>query len=641
MFGFVSLALAQASVVADLQPIAVDGMLCHPRRLAVKLHDAEDAEHLIDRGYRIVRTFDRIGWYVIECPPNRLQASRKEIKDFPFVKAVELDRAAKVAYTPNDPLWPDMWHASKIKADLAWDTSFGSNNVIVAIIDTGVNTAHEDLADNIWVNQDEIPGNGLDDDGNGYIDDINGYDFPYEDPIPNDVNGHGTACAGLAAAVQDNNKGGTGVAPRAKIMSLKASLDSGFFYDSNNTAAYLYAADNGAKIVSCSFFSDRVSQMERDAIDDIWSRGVLPIVAAGNDNSVLPFYPGAYENVMSVAATTENDERAGFSNYGTWVDVACPGVNLRTTSTSGAYLSTFGGTSGATPQVAGLAALIWGAVPNSTNASVRAAIEDTAAVLGTDFSNYGRIDCESALKVAMGIGQPPKKAAKIRYITPLIAEVGTGQFMTVRMYGRGLAAPNVVQIVNAGRYLPVYGQGRDWVDFGLPNGWSSIAVLVNGTKIAGIARPKTGNTTYTLIEAGTKGGGTLTGGFTQASAQDSTYITVTKQTSGLIYAEGTFRRLPSTSNQMVIRFARLYTGTIAGTETFQVYDWSSGSYPYGNWVTLKTTNPIPRENTVAFINVPNATRFVDPEGTMYIRVQTANTTANGRLLLDMLNVRPM
>lgn len=639
MFGLVSL-LAPQTHLAALQPISIDGMLCHPSRLMVKLDDIGRTYELAQRGYRVIRSFDEIGWAVIETEPGNLLAVRSQLGKEAGVKRVDLDRAALTAYTPNDPKWPDMWHATKIKADLAWDISFGSNTVTVAIIDTGVNTAHEDLAANLWVNTDEIANNGIDDDSNGYIDDRNGYDFPYNDPIPNDVNGHGTACAGLAAGVQDNNKGITGVAPKAKIMSLKASTDAGYFYDSNNVAAYLYAADNGAKVISCSFFSDRVSQSERDAIDNIWGRGVLPVVAAGNDNAVLPFYPGAYENVMSVAATTETDARAGFSNYGSWVDVACPGVNLRSTSAGGGYTDGFGGTSGATPQVAGLASLIMGMNASLTNQEVRNAIEDSAIVLSTDFSNYGRVDCQKALQVVNGTLAAPKKPSKVRYITPLVAEVGSGQYMTARMYGRGLGAPHAVKIVNAGRYLPIYTQTRDYVDFGLPNGWSSIAVLVDGSKVAGIARPKTGNTTFTLTEGSTKGA-SLTGGFTETSAQDSTYMQVGRQASGLIRMEGTLRRLPSTSNTMVFRFARLYTGTIAGTETVQVYDWSSGSYPYGNWVTLKTTNPIPRTNTVLFINVPDASRFVDPEGTMLFRVDCNGTTSNGKLLIDMLNVRPM
>lgn len=639
MFGLVPLFAAQTQMM-DLQPVTVDGVLCHPTRLMVKLDDIGRTYDLAQKGYRVIRSFDEIGWAVIETDPGTLLAMRGKLGKEAGVSRVDLDRAARVAYTPNDPKWPDMWHASKIKADLAWDISFGSSDVTLAIIDTGVNTDHEDLVDNVWTNTDEVAGNGIDDDGNGYIDDIHGYDFGYNDPVPNDVNGHGTACAGLAAGVQDNNKGVCGVAPRAKIMALKASIDSGYFYDSNNVGAYLYAADNGARVISCSFFSDRVSQSERDAIDNLWSRGVLPIVAAGNDNTVLPYYPGAYENVVSVAATTDTDAKAGFSNYGTWVDVACPGVNLRSTSAGGGYTDGFGGTSGATPQVAGLAALIMGMNQGLTNQDVRNAIEDSALLLSTDFSNYGRIDCQKALQLAAGTIAAPKKTSKVRYITPLVAEVPSGQYMTARMYGRGLGSPHVVKIVNNGRYLPIYTQTRDYVDFGLPNGWSSIAVLVDGTKVAGIARPKTGNTTYTLVEGCTKGA-TLTGGFTETSAQDSTYMTVGKQASGPIRMEGTLRRLPTTSNTMVFRFARLYTGTIAGTETVSVYDWSSGSFPYGNWVTLKTTSPIPRTNTVLFVNVPNAQNYVDPEGTMYFRVDCNGTTANGKMLIDMLNVRPM
>lgn len=640
MFGFVPLlAAAQVSSVAPL-PVLVDGVLVHPQRLEVKLDDIGRTSELADKGYRVIRSFDAINWAVVETDPGQLQATRKLLRKEAGVQEVDYDRAALPAYTPNDPMWPDMWHAMKIKANLAWDISFGSSDVTLAIIDTGVNVDHEDLAANIWTNTAEIPGNGIDDDGNGYIDDIHGYDFAYGDPDPNDVNGHGSACAGLAAGVQDNNKGVTGVAPRAKIMCLKAAIDSGYFYDTNNTAAYLYAADNGAKVISCSFFSDRVSAMERTAIDNIWSRGVLPCVAAGNDNSVIPYYPGAYENVMSVAATTETDDRAGFSNYGSWVDVACPGVNLKTTTNSGGYTTGFGGTSGATPQVAGLAALIFGTAASPTNANVRDAIEDSAQILSTDFSNYGRVDCQAALKLALGQIQPPKKPSKVRYITPLVAEVGSGQFMTARMYGRGLGLPHVIKIVNAARYLPIYAQTRDYVDFGLPNGWSSIAVLVDGSKVAGIARPKTGNTTFTLTEGCTKGA-TLTGGFVETSAQDSTYMTVTRQSSGLIRMEGTLRRLPNDSSNMVMRIARLYTGTIAGTENISLYDWSSGSYPYGNYVSVKMTNPIPRANTMTFINIPDASRFVDPEGTMYVRIDCNGTTANGKLLLDMLNVRPL
>ncbi|MEQ1932556.1 MAG: S8 family peptidase, partial [Fimbriimonadaceae bacterium] len=437
MFGTLALLACQVGS-QNLLPIEIEGMLCHPNRLMVKVDSMETAHELTERGYRLTKSFPKINWVVVETDPSQLRATRSSLSLEPGVKLVAFDRAAVPTYTPNDAKWVDMWHARTIKADLAWDISFGNvQSVTVAIIDTGVNTAHPDLAANLWRNKAETAGNSIDDDGNGYVDDINGYDFAYNDPIPNDVNGHGTACAGLAAAVQDNTIGVTGVAPKAKIMCLKASIDSGYFYDSNNVGAYLYALDNGAKVISCSFFSDRVSQIERDAIDALWAGGVLPVVAAGNDNSVVPFYPAAYEKSLAVAATDQNDNRAGFSNFGSWVDVACPGVALRSTTAAGGYTDGFGGTSGACPQVAGLAALLLGAVPGTTNADLRACIEDTATALTTDFSKDGLINCQKAMQTLKGLLLPAVKSPKVNYMTPVIAAVGSGQFMNARLYGRG------------------------------------------------------------------------------------------------------------------------------------------------------------------------------------------------------------
>src|SRR5262249_20434849 len=152
------------------------------------------------------------------------------------------------------------------------------------------------------------------------------------DSDPSDDNGHGTSCAGLVAAVQDNSTGVTGVAPHCRVAAVKASTSSGFFYASANVPAYVYCADMGFKLMSMSFFSTEVVPAERDAIAYCWAHGVLPVVAAGNDNSVLPFYPAAFPQSLSVGATSANsDLKAYFSDWGTWVNVAAPGISLWTT----------------------------------------------------------------------------------------------------------------------------------------------------------------------------------------------------------------------------------------------------------------------------------------------------------------------
>lgn len=622
------------------RPITVDGVLCHPTQLLVKLADVNDTTAL--EGTRVLRTYPQIRLAVVEVEPGTLRSTRYDLAARGGIERVEYDRAARPAYTPNDTKWPDMWHARTIKADLAWDLTFGSNAITVAVIDTGVNP-HEDLNGNMWTNPGELPGNAVDDDGNGFVDDVNGYDFAYNDPIPNDVNGHGTACAGLVAAVQDNNLGVTGVAPRAKIMGLKAAIDSGYFYDSANIGSYLYAEEMGAKVLSCSFFSDRVSQAERDAIDFVWSRGVLPVVAAGNSASVVPYYPGAYENVIAVAATDQGNARAGFSNFGTWVDVACPGVSLRTTTAGGGYTDGFGGTSGATPQVAGLCALLWGQMTNLTNAQVRAIVEDTATALSPDPSNYGLIDCQKAVRVAMGLDPHTMKSSYVRYLTPVShgQQVGLGlrNGRPARIHGRGFQLPNQVVIRVGGVAVPILKQTRDFVDFKMPVGNEQVTVYVNGFLRKAINRPNLSASMWSIIEVSSQGGGVTSGGFDQGMNVDSNLITCSRRSDGFIRLEGVFRKVVTFSDKMKLVLTRHYTGSSVGTEKIYLYDWQSASYPYGSF-TLVNSGPLPTTATQSTFTINNAWRYVDPEGSVYIRIETSNDVDPAVLLrLDQAQLR--
>jgi len=632
--------LAVVAQPAD-RPVVVDGVLCHPTRLLVKLKDVRSTAAIEAAGARVLETYPQTRLAVVETPDGKLKLERQKLTAAPGVERVEYDRVALPAYTPNDAMWGEMWHAKTIKADLAWDLTKGSSNIIVAVIDTGVNP-HPDLNANIWVNAGEIAGNGIDDDGNGYIDDVNGYDFGYNDGTPNDVNGHGSSCSGLVAAVQDNTIGVTGVAPRARIMCLKASTDAGYFYDSANIGCYLYAQQMGAKVLSCSFFSDRVSQAERDAIDYVWGHGVLPVVAAGNASTVTPYYPGAYENVLSVAATDQSNNKAGFSNYGSWVDVASPGVSLRTTNSAGGYTQGFGGTSGATPQVAGLAALIWGANPGLTNAQVRSIIEDTATFLSWDFSNYGLVDCEAAAKVALGLMTQPMKPVAVRYMTPLIhgqtVGLGSPRPRLARLYGRGFQAPNTVRIELAGVPLQIVTQTRDWVDFMLPIGKGTLSVFVNNSLRKSFTRPANPATTWVLTEAASTGSGVVTGGFEQAINADSWFVTVTRQSDGTILLDGNFRRVTTMGNAMKLFLRRHYSGTTAGTEKVYLYDWSSASYPYGNWVQF-SVGPVPQTPAISTLTIDQPWKYIDPEGTAYLRIVASETTDGAVMNLDQAQLR--
>lgn len=310
----------------------------------------------------------------------------------PVVEIVEHDFKISINLTPNDPLYPNLWGLNNIgqtggslNADIdapeAWSIQTGSNsNVLVAVIDTGVDYTHPDLAANHWTNPGEIPGNGIDDDGNGYIDDVYGYDFSNYDADPFDDHGHGTHVSGTIAGVGDNGVGVTGVSWGAKIMAVKFLSAGGSGYLSDAVNAVLYAADMDAQIMSNSWGGGGFSQALEDAISTAYQTGALFVAAAGNSNSnndLSAHYPSSYEvpNVVAVAATDHYDARAYFSSYGaTTVDLGAPGVSiLSTVPITGASCCSdpsgyklLSGTSMATPHVSGVAALLLAHQPGLT-----------------------------------------------------------------------------------------------------------------------------------------------------------------------------------------------------------------------------------------------------------------------------------
>ena len=256
-----------------------------------------------------------------------------------------------------------------IDAPEAWDATVGRGNTIVAVIDTGVDYSHPDLQANMWVNADEIPADGLDNDGNGLVDDVHGYDFANHDGDPMDDNNHGTHVAGTIAAVGNNGIGVTGINWHAQIMALKFLNAQGSGDTDDAIEALNYAVANGATVSNNSWgFSGGFSQALYDAIRAARDANHVFVAAAGNgnflgigiNNDATPFWPASYdlENIVSVAAVDRNDAKPLFSNYGaTTVDLAAPGVDILSTYRNNSYgYST--GTSMASPHVAGVIALV-------------------------------------------------------------------------------------------------------------------------------------------------------------------------------------------------------------------------------------------------------------------------------------------
>jgi subtilisin family serine protease len=287
----------------------------------------------------------------------------------PAVEYAEPDYLAQFAGVPDDPLYSEQWGLAKVQAESAWEQTTGSPSIVIAIIDSGVDLTHEDLAPNLWINPGEIASNGLDDDNNGFLDDTSGWNFVDSNNLVQDTIGHGTLVAGIAAAKSNNSVGIASVCSNCRIMPVKVSQSSGIANYSDIAAGIYYAANKGARVINISLggYSDSITVM--DAINYALSKNIIIVGGAGNDNQSTPFYPAAYEGVIGVAGTDQDDIKVDTSNFGDWVDVSAPGENILSTTLGDYGIDT--GTSYAAPFVSGAAGLLLTLHPEWTPAMVR------------------------------------------------------------------------------------------------------------------------------------------------------------------------------------------------------------------------------------------------------------------------------
>ena len=294
------------------------------------------------------------------------------------VKYAEPNYIAKAAYTPNDPGYSQQWGPPAIKADLAWDVQQGDyDNVKIAIVDTGIDYTHEDL-------------------GN-YV--SGGYDWINMDSDPWDDEGHGTHCAGIAAAVMDNDVGIAGIA-QVQVMAEKVLDETGSGSDWDVSQGIIHATEEGADVISMSLGSPSASITLENACQYAWDAGCILTGAAGNDGTDTISYPARFDTVICVGAIDQTNTRCGFSNWGPEMELVAPGLQILSTTPGNSYES-WDGTSMATPYVSGVAALVWSNCPGLTNQQVRDQMDDTADDLGPagwdQGYGHGRVDAEEAI----------------------------------------------------------------------------------------------------------------------------------------------------------------------------------------------------------------------------------------------------
>ena len=354
---------------------------------------------LMNKGAKQVRAFPSLGWESWEPPAGISDtAFIGMLHDKPGVLDASLPaRVSLCDQFPNDPdflVWQWALYSSAhpefdIDAPQAWDITTGTRQIVVAVIDSGIDLFHPDLVQNLWHNPDEIPDNGIDDDENGYIDDVFGWDFINGTNLPSDVLGHGTHVSGIIGGVGNNGVGISGVCWRTSLLSLKV------FEESETTEEIILAAfdyvlrmKQQPHIINASWGTHIYSPAMRDGVEEFRKRGILFSASAGNNkmnNSEHPAYPACFNlpNVVSVAATDIYGNLWTSSNYGPAVSISAPGANIYSTIPSPGYYARFYGTSMAAPHVSGAAALVLSVHPDLSPEFVRNKIIGSAKPLNS------------------------------------------------------------------------------------------------------------------------------------------------------------------------------------------------------------------------------------------------------------------
>ncbi|MCS7216378.1 MAG: S8 family peptidase [Candidatus Bipolaricaulota bacterium] len=354
---FATLEAPTGSLEAFAPPPGVPGAAHAPDQILVKfkpgvLPERAAAVHA-RRGGQVIHVIPGIEVHVVRIPQGRVPEMVRAYLLEELVEFAEPDYVAVAYLVPNDPGYAYQWALPKIQAPQAWDLTTGSSAIRIAILDTGIDQDHEDLRAKIVANRNFTTS-----------------------PTVDDRQGHGTHVAGIAAAVTNNARGVAGVGFNAVLMNVKVLDDNGSGQYSWIANGIVWAADNGAHVINMSLGGPATSSTLEAAVRYAYSRGVVLVAAAGNENTSSPSYPAYYPECIAVAATDQNDAKASFSNYGAWVDIAAPGVSIystlpnhtnRTGVRNYGYLS---GTSMAAPHVAGVAALIKARYPALTNAQI-------------------------------------------------------------------------------------------------------------------------------------------------------------------------------------------------------------------------------------------------------------------------------
>jgi subtilisin family serine protease len=372
--------------------------------------ESEAVSHVRSRGAVVAKSYSDLRMMLIQISPSdTLEDAQRALESNPDVEYVEKNYIVYADLNPNDPRFGQQSYLNVIDAPLAWNTQTGKSSIVIAVLDTGVESSHEDITGKL------LPGCNV----------IGSFTQSSCGSNTEDNFGHGTGVAGTAAAKTNNGLGVAGLCWNCQILPVKVLGDSGSGTSADTVEGILYARqyamNNPAKRVVINMSLGRdcqasgITQSEQDAINAAWSAGVLIVASAGNSGNSNLQCPAAADHVIAVSATTNADALASFSSYGSFVDLAAPGVSIvnaiGTSSVAGSFYTSWSGTSFSAPIVSGVAGLVWSADITLTNAEVDQILRDTAENIGSSlFFGDGRVNADFAVDLASSGAPTPTPA---------------------------------------------------------------------------------------------------------------------------------------------------------------------------------------------------------------------------------------
>jgi subtilisin family serine protease len=427
----------ESGSIVSLAPLS--GLRLVPGQLLVTLRPGFSAPdvlaHFEDHLISHQSLLDQFNLHLVKVSEDQTDKLIALLRSDPAIQSVERNPIARAAFVPNDPYVTSggEWHLAKIQATAAWDTTTGNTNTVVAVLDSGVNAAHPDLAGKI----------------------LPGYNFVSNTNDTSDDFGHGTAVAGTVAATGNNHVGVAGVAYGCSLLPVKIVDASGFAAYSAVVQGLHYAVDHGARIINLSIAGDTPSDTLQAAVDYAWSNNVVVVAAAGNNANSTPQYPAACRHVVAISATDSTDALATFSSFGNYVSLSAPGDNIWTTMHDLANpYGSWRGTSFSSPIVAAVAALVATANPSLSNDQIVSILENQADDLGPagyDISfGFGRINAFRAVQAAANApgavvapsATSPDDNATNSPATNSLAQTGPPR-LSIQIAGAGRVTPNL------------------------------------------------------------------------------------------------------------------------------------------------------------------------------------------------------